>query len=273
MTHTEYQELLAAYALDAIDARDGQALGEHLATCAECRADLVALRDTSALLAHAAPLEAPGAHVRAQILSQIRADKNQTHTTAAKVRPMPPRNASIWANALRLAAAIAFVALMIGVIVLWRRDARTQNELAQLSQRLEHQQKEQARDRELMDRQKEALALLSSSDSKKILLAGTQVAQSARATLMFDEKTGRAMLMTDGLPATSSDKAYEVWFIPKGQKPMPGKVFTVDQAGHAMIMDQMPSEALKDSVIAITVEPKSGSAAPTGAIYLASQGL
>jgi anti-sigma-K factor RskA len=87
---------------------------------------------------------------------------------------------------------------------------------------------------------------------------------------VFDQKSGRAVLMTDGLPMTSADKAYEVWFIPKGHAPMPGKVFTVDSSGHAMISDQMPSEAMNGAVIAITVEPKSGSAAPTGAIYLAS---
>ncbi len=273
MTHTEYQELLAAYALNAIGAQDGRALGEHLATCEDCRAELSALRETSALLSHAAPLDAPGEHVRAQIMSQIRTDRSQTQTTAAKVLPMPARHVSVWPAVLRMAAAIAFVALLLGVIVLWHRDARRQNELAQLAQRLENQQNEQARDRELMDRQKEALALLSSAAGKKILLAGTEAAEKARATLMFDEKTGRAMLMTEGLPVTSSDKAYEVWFIPKGQKPMPGRVFTVDQAGHAMIMDQMPAEAMKDSVIAITVEPKSGSQTPTMPIYLASTGL
>jgi anti-sigma-K factor RskA len=87
---------------------------------------------------------------------------------------------------------------------------------------------------------------------------------------VFDQKSGRAVLMTDGLPMTSAEKAYEVWFIPKGRAPMPGKVFTVDPSGHAMLTDQMPSEAMKDAVIAITVEPKSGSAAPTGPIYLAS---
>jgi anti-sigma-K factor RskA len=87
---------------------------------------------------------------------------------------------------------------------------------------------------------------------------------------VFDQKSGRAVLMTDGLPMTSADKAYEVWFIPKGHAPMPGKVFTVDPAGHAMITDQMPSEAMKDAVIAITVEPKNGSTVPTMPIYLAS---
>ena len=273
MTHSEYQELLAAYALDAIDARDGEALGRHLASCDDCRAELAVLRDASALLANAASLEAPGQHVRERILAQVRAEKHQPTPAKTNVLPMPVRAKTAWSNALRLAAAIAFVALLIGVIVLWRRDTRMQNELARLSRQLQDQQTEQARDRELMERQKEALAFLGSAASGKIQLNGTAAAQTARATLMFDEKTGRAMLMTDGLPMTASDKAYEVWFIPKGHAPMPGKVFNVDAKGHAMIMDQMPAEAMKESVIAITVEPKAGSQTPTMPIYLASAGL
>jgi hypothetical protein len=51
---------------------------------------------------------------------------------------------------------------------------------------------------------------------------------------------------------------------------MPGKVFSVDSSGHAMIMDQVPAAAMNNAVIAITIEPRTGSAAPTGAIYLAS---
>jgi anti-sigma-K factor RskA len=91
--------------------------------------------------------------------------------------------------------------------------------------------------------------------------------------LVFDKQTGRAVLMTEGLPMPSADKAYEVWFIPKGHSPMPGKVFNVDSSGHAMITELMPPEALQNAVIAITVEPKSGSATPTGAIHLASPAL
>lgn len=273
MTHTEYEELLTAYALGAIDARDGEVLGQHLAACEDCRSELVALRDASALLAHGAPREVPGDHVRAQILTQVRSERKPQVSVRTNVLAMPARSSRVSPNILRIAAAIAFVALLTGVIVLWRRDARMQNELAQLSQQLQSQQSEQARNRELMERQKEALTLLSSAASRKIELTGTQVAQTARATFMFDEKSGRAMLMTDGLPATANDKAYQVWFIPKGHAPMPGKVFSVDSKGHAMIMDQMPLEALKDSVIAITVEPKAGSQTPTMPIYLASQGL
>jgi anti-sigma-K factor RskA len=101
-------------------------------------------------------------------------------------------------------------------------------------------------------------------------LAGSQTAQNARAMFVFDRKSGRAMLMTEGLPMAPKDMAYEVWFIPKGHAPMPGKVFMVDASGHAMVTDDMPLEARQNSVIAITLEPKAGSAAPTGAIYLSS---
>jgi len=272
MTHTDYQELLAAYALDAIDPADRQALGEHLADCAQCRNELSALRDTTGLLAHAATPQEPGEHVRAQILAQLRAESSheRPRETPAQVVKMPQRTRTAGPSLLRLAAAIAFIALLAGVIVLWRRDARMQAEMAQLSRQLDAQQKEMQGSRDLMARQQEALALMNSATATKIQLNGMPAAPNARATLMFDKQTGRAVLLTDGLPATSADKAYEVWFIPKGRSPMPGKVFTVDASGHAMVMERMPPEAMDGAVIAITVEPKNGSTAPTGAIHLAS---
>jgi len=268
MSHTDYQDLLSAYALDAIDPDDGQALAEHLATCEECRGELIALREAGNLLAHASPAAVPGDHVRAQLLKQVRAEA--VRSQPAHVVQMPQRSKTVWPNLRRLAAAIAFVALLAGVVVLWRRDARLQAEMRELSRQVEAQQNEIQRNRDLMARQKEVLTLLNSDAATKIQLMGSPTAPDARATLMFDKKTGRAVLMTEGLPMPAADKAYEVWFIPKGRSPMPGKVFTVDSSGHAMIMDQLPSEAMKDAVIAITVEPKSGSTAPTGAIYLAS---
>jgi anti-sigma-K factor RskA len=105
---------------------------------------------------------------------------------------------------------------------------------------------------------------------KTMELAGTQTATSARATLVYDHKTGRAMLMTEGLPMAPAGMAYEVWFIPKGKSPMPGKMFTVDTAGKAMMMDDLPAEARENAVIAVTLEPEKGSASPTGPIYLSS---
>jgi anti-sigma-K factor RskA len=251
MSHTDFQDLLAAYAVNAIDPADGRALDQHLETCAECRAELDALRDASGLLAHAATPAAPGNHVRAEILAKIRSESGRPK---ANVVTLPQR--SVWPNLLKLAAAIAFIALLVGAGVLWRRDVRLQQELAQ--------------QRQLIAEQQELVKLLSSASAKRIDLAGTQSAGAARATLLFEPQTGRALLLTAGLPTTPADKAYEVWFIPKGGKPIPGKVFTVDPSGHAMISEQVPPAGLENAVIAITIEPGTGSASPTGAIYLAS---
>ena len=146
----------------------------------------------------------------------------------------------------------------------------SQREIANLTYQVESQKIELNRLRETRLRDQEALILLSSPDARKIQLAGTPTAKDASAMFAFDEKSRRAVLVTRGLPLTTADKAYELWFIPKGHAPMPGKVFTVDASGHAMIMEQVPAEAMTDAVFAITVEPKGGSPLPTGAIYLAS---
>ena len=274
MEHQEYQELLALYALDALDASEARALEAHLNTCAACSAELAGVREAAALLAHASTPAEPRAEVRERILKDARNESpgpQPVARTFAKMVPLRPSAvATRWPNVLRLAAALAFVALLIGVIVFWRRDVRSRREMAQLSRQINTQQRELLRDREVLARQHEALALLSSPGMNKMELAGTQTAKNARATFVFDRETGRSVLLTEGLPAPPADMAYEVWFIPKGHSPMPGKMFTVDAAGHAMISDHVPTEARENTVIAITLEPKRGSAVPTGAIYLSS---
>jgi anti-sigma-K factor RskA len=273
MEHQEYQELLELHSLDALDVSEARLLEVHLDTCAECRDELLHLRDAVSLLAHAATPAAPRPEVRDRIMTNIRAENQRKQSAAslsASVVPLKARaQRNIWTIGLRLAAGLAFIALLVGIIVLWRRDVRLNQEIAQLSRQANTQQHELVRDRDLLGRQREALALLNSPTAKKMELAGTQ-SESTRGTFVYDQKTGRAILMAEGLPATPADKAYEVWFIPKGHSPMPGKIFTVDASGHAMLPTQMPAEAMEGATVAITLEPKKGSAVPTGTIYLSS---
>lgn len=273
MEHQEYQELLALHALDALEVAEARAVAEHLEMCVQCRAELIELRDTAALLAHTAEPVEPRAQLREQILGSIRAssdvDRRDSRTSAQVVRLSDRRDARAWTNFLRTAASIALVALLIGIIVLWRRDIRLQREIAELSRQLNTQQGELAHNREALAQGREALQMLTSPGTKRMELTGTASAQNARGTLVLDPRTGHAMLMTQGLPAPPPEMAYELWFIADG-RPMPGKVFTVDAAGRAMITDQVPPEARDRAVYAITLEPKQGVRAPTGAIYLSS---
>jgi hypothetical protein len=177
---------------------------------------------------------------------------------------------SAWPNVWRLAAAFAFVALLLGLVVLWRRDAASRREIAELARQLNRQQRELQNERDNVARQTEALALLNSPDARKMALTGTPTAQTARATFVYDEKSRHGVLLVEGLPATPADKAYEVWFIPKGLAPIPGRTFTVSANGRALISDILPNAAGSSSVVAITLEPRGGSTVPTMPIYLAS---
>ena len=50
MSHEEASELLGAYALDAVDGDELDALEAHLATCPRCRAELDSLREVAAAI-------------------------------------------------------------------------------------------------------------------------------------------------------------------------------------------------------------------------------
>ena len=52
MTHIELQELLGAYALDAVDSEEAAAVAAHLHECPRCRAEVESHRETAATLAH-----------------------------------------------------------------------------------------------------------------------------------------------------------------------------------------------------------------------------
>src|SRR5689334_18722181 len=119
MVHEDYKEMLAPQALDALDTTDAQACGDHLSGCAECRAELADLHDAAALLAHAATPTAPSDALRARILS---AAKQRTEASARVVTMPPQRTSNLWPTLLKIAAVVTFVAVIGGVLWLWRRD-------------------------------------------------------------------------------------------------------------------------------------------------------
>lgn len=52
LSHTEIEELLGAYALDAVEADESVEIGDHLLECPRCRAEVAEHREVAALLAH-----------------------------------------------------------------------------------------------------------------------------------------------------------------------------------------------------------------------------
>jgi anti-sigma-K factor RskA len=284
--------MIAAHALGALEAAEARELDGHLATCAECRAELDAWQDASASLALAAPLAEPSAGLRSRILDSVRAEgvnsssqvaaeengkakssiaePSQTKSNVVPFEKPARRTRSAASMVWPLAASLAFVALIASLVLLWNRNSRMEREMARVTNQLEEAQGELRRERETLAHEREARELISAPEARIMTLAGTEMATRARAKFVYDSKTGRAMLMADDLPPAPPGKAYQLWFIAEGKPPMPGHVFNTDAAGHAEMRDQLPEEARGATIFAVTLEPSNGVNAPTGPKYLLS---
>jgi len=289
MKHEDYKEMIALDALDALDGDEEQrrALDAHLAACADCRAELAALRDAAASLVYAAATPSPEAaapELRARILAAIKSqpqDARHAPTNGVAATASQTSNVSSFdefekrreAREIRvgrglfmfgsLAASIAVAALLVTLALVWQRNNRLQTELARLSETVNQTQQELARTR--ADRE-----LLAAPEAHTATLAGTKMAERAHARLTFDARTGRAMLMAADLPPAPAGKAYQLWFIAEGKPPMPGRVFQPDARGHAEMHEIIPPEGRTAAIFAVTLEPAGGVSAPTGEMYLKS---
>ena len=75
MEHDAYNELTAAYALDALEEDETRAYEEHLAGCEICQTNLAELSGTMVQLAFAAPPVDPPPELRGRILEAARAER------------------------------------------------------------------------------------------------------------------------------------------------------------------------------------------------------
>ncbi len=288
MAHEDYKDLLAAQALNALEAAEMRGLEAHLQSCAECRSQLSQWEDTSARLAfaslEASPLE-PSRQLRERILEAVRADATGRSPQAGsslgvgtlgttkeaedgdRLQPsnvVPLRQPRTWSSAQTwraIAAGVVLVGLVATLFVLWKQNREAGQELARLSAQVREAQQQ-------LFQQREAIEIVAAPGTRMTELAGTKLMPEAHAMLAYD-KNGRAILMAKGLPPAPAGKAYQLWFI-AGGKPMPGKVFTTDASGAGALKDQIPPEARKAAVFAVTLEPENGVQSPTGAMYLSS---
>jgi len=104
MTNDDLHELVAGYALDALDADNRQAFESHLTGCERCRAELAGLSETVGTLAFAVEGPAPPASLRGRILATAREEP----PTVVALRP---RRTRAYAGIALAAAACAALAI------------------------------------------------------------------------------------------------------------------------------------------------------------------
>jgi anti-sigma-K factor RskA len=233
---SDLHELVAPYALDALDAGERERFERHLAECESCSAQLADLQEAAGALAFAAEGPEPPPSLRKRILESARAEK------AGKVVHFPRRKWALSAAAA-IAAAAACAAIGLGI---WANS---------LSRSL--------------DRERSAKA--GYERAVELLGGGAQLKRLADAEggLLVTPGGGDAALVVCGLSPAPAGKTYEAWVV-EGQTPRPAGLFHGGSGCPPVLLDRpVPPGA----IVAVTLERKGGVQKPTGAILVHSEAV
>lgn len=187
-THDEIRELLAAYALDAVDGDEAETIELHLRDCPRCRAEVTDHRETAGALATGH--ESAPVHLWDSIVSTL---EEAPPIELARVLPMrttPGRRTWQVAVASVAAAAIA----VVGVRVVEQGD-----QINRMQSALE--------DRTVLAA---ALAAHGDPDARRAELLSADGVVLAHAVLVPD---GTGYLWSDGLSRTDPGRTYQLWAI------------------------------------------------------------
>jgi len=135
MTCQEMEELLGAYALDALNDEERKAADAHLAECPKCTHTLQQLQAIVDLFPLSVPAVDPPPRLKAQILARIQAEEAARLSPAQNAPTAVPRRKprARWRTALLAASTLALFLLLAAMFV-WNISLRQQ--VAQLSTRV-----------------------------------------------------------------------------------------------------------------------------------------
>jgi anti-sigma-K factor RskA len=242
--------LLGAFALGAVDAEEAASVRAHLATCAECQAEIAELwLAVDSLPSTIEPMEPPPA-LRDRIAAAIAVDAASPAPAppapsaapapepVPTIVPTPPvvepirRSASFWSRATPWAAAAAILLLLSAGLLVWNLRLREQIQQA------------------------------TAPATETIALVPADVAPEASGEVTYLPQDDLFILDVRDLPPLEPDQVYEVWLIGGDGVPAPAGVFDQPTDQHAIVADRSQYETL-----AITAEPGPlGTEAPTGEI-------
>lgn len=219
---SDVHALSGAYAVDALDELERARFEKHLAECDDCRDEVASLRETAAALADDAAVEPP-ATLRAAVLA-----------AAAQVRPLPPVVPEPVAALLEtprhrriLAAVAAAIVLVVGgSVAAWHPWSDHTVPVAE--------------------------QVLRAPDATRT----TVKVGAATATVVRSVSVGRAVVVTENMPAAPAGRSYELW-LERGGHMLPAGLMT---GKSPQLLD---GDAASATAAGITVEPAGGSAAPT----------
>jgi len=234
-THEQVDELIAAFALGAVDDAEATLVRRHLPECGECQATLVRMTEVVAVLPLSLEEVAPPAELKDRVLA---------HVAGRAVAPLAPANHAqepttgkllflrripTWAP---VAAAAVLVAAMFGVNMAQRPPRPTPV----------------------------------SSNLQATLLDGSHSGV-GNVTYITDQHL--ALVTFHQLAAPEAGKNYELWVIPAGGRAVASGVFLPDPDGSKVMVVNRP--IAHGDTIAVTQEAPGGAPQPTSSPIITGQ--
>jgi Anti-sigma-K factor rskA/Putative zinc-finger len=234
-SHGELQELLGAYALDAVPEDERRDLEAHLAECPRCRAEVAEHRDTAALLAGGAPAPDGLWDRIAAALDEPPPALELERVLEGRRRARPPR----WVQAVAAAAAVVAIwALGLQVI---QQDRR----LDQLAAGVQQAGLVRAANAALLD-----------PDARRVAIVSEDRAVTVDAVVLPD---GAGYVVRDTLGRLPPDRTYQLWALGRGD-PISAGVLGNDPGIVAFAVDP------DIQGLAISEEVSGGATAPSAVV-------
>jgi anti-sigma-K factor RskA len=242
MQHSELQEQIPLYALGGMSEQEAARLAEHLEVCPACRALLSEYQFVADELLTQVPAQAAPARIGVRLENLAAADARRTLPAqpAAQAKREGFWNKRLviprWGLALVLLGLLLLLVAGGALAFMLPRPTGTADGVAQM----------------LAARNLEFVALNR---------AGMPDDGVGFICLTRDGSTG--LLWLYGLDPLDHDHTYQVWLRENGTR-VSGGTFRSDYEGRAVAVISAPQPFGSYKEIGITVEPKMGSAAPTG---------
>ena len=251
--HEQFADDLALLALDALQGDERVTLEKHLEGCSSCRSELERLRGDMALLALSASGPAPPLRSRERLLKAIAKEPRAQKIGAAR--------RSSWTLLPWLAAA----ALLLVAGFFWQQSDR-------LAQRVARLQDESAQQQTQLERAREVVSTLTSTDALRVTLVAAQAPPQPQGKAIYVRERSSLIFLASNMPALPPQRSYELWLIPTNGAPIPAGMFKPDARGSATVVEPPLPGGVQAKAFAITVEPEQGSSAPTMPIVMMGAG-
>ncbi len=234
---SEIQDLLAAYSLDALDAKDRRMVDIHLDSCVDCQQSLAEYQQVTDGLLLSAPSVEPPARLRAKLIHEI-AKGQGVQTPKRRWSDIPLRN---------LAGALALgLLLVLNASLLIQTRALSQQQTNLIAS---------------IEEDRTVLGLTSYPEARMVSLIGEQ----AYGTLIYEPELDVAVLYAWGLADLENQQTYQAWLIKSDGDRVNGGLFQMEgEEGFARLIIHSPEALDTYAGVGVTIEPAGGSLGPTG---------